>query len=277
VRLRVGCSGWSYPEWVGPFYPRGTAQVKFLGLYAKVFDSVEIDSTFYGVPGKEAVKRWRSEVPEGFAFCPKAPQEVAGGRRSGNNSEEMGESEDADEVLDEFLGVVDPLGERLGPLVFQYPPSYARGDHALQVETLLDRLGKRRSAFEFRHKSWFEEPTYKVLEDHNAALVWSETTYLEVPPQFTADFLVLRFIGDRSFDPRGSVDHPKDQALGKWADRIETRAAHLDETFVFFNNHFEGFGPGSANRFLARMGKREVDWKRALDIGGRAQRKLAEF
>jgi len=262
---------------VGPFYARGTPQARFLGLYAKVFDSVEVDSTFYGVPAKETVGRWRSDVPQNFVFCPKVPQEVTGGRRTENDAKEKGPGEDPDQILDEFLGAVDLLGNQLGPLVLQYPPSYGRPGHAAQVEALLEKLGKRRSALEFRHQSWFVPSTYRVLEDHTTALVWSETKHVEVPPQATADFLVLRFIGDRSFDPQGSVDHPKDESLGKWAGRIETRADHLDESFVFFNNHFEGFGPGSANRFLSWMGRPEVEWKSTLGPGGLAQRKLVEF
>jgi uncharacterized protein YecE (DUF72 family) len=277
VRLRVGCSGWSYPEWVGPFYPAGTRNDQFLRLYAKVFDTVEVDSTFYGVPSKETVARWRGDVQDGFTFCPKVPQDVTGGRRDGRESQKAGRVMAPSEVFDEFLEAMDGLGPCLGPLVFQYPASYARSGHGEELARVFARIGRRRAAFEFRHPSWFSSATFSALKEHNAALVWSEVRAVEVPAEATADFLLVRFIGDRSFDPEGKVAHPKDEAIGTWAARIETRAEQVDETFVFFNNHFEGFGPGSANRFLAKAGAPPVAWKAEPRKEASPQKRLVDF
>src|SRR6267378_8676392 len=169
LRLRVGCSGWSYPEWVGPFYPPGTRPDQLLRLYAKLFDTVEVDSTFYGVPSKETVSRWKRDVPAGFTFCPKAPQEVTGGRRAGGETAKPVNGEDPWEIFEEFLEAMGNLGPSLGPVVFQYPASYTRKEHAAEVERTLAALAGKRAAFEFRHGSWFTAATISMLKRHNAA------------------------------------------------------------------------------------------------------------
>lgn len=277
MRLRVGCSGWSYREWVGPFYPAGTASAHFLAAYAKVFDVVEVDSTFYAVPEPSQAERWRKETPEGFLFCAKLPQEVTGGRRTPPPKGEAPPEVPATEVLGQFLHAIDRLADKRGPLVAQFPPSYGKKGHAEAFRGLLEGLGGRRCAFEFRHESWFEPSTYRALSDHNAALVWSEVKGVAVPPQVTADFALIRFIGDRSFEPAGRLVKAKDGPMALWASRLEENEERLKEGFVFFNNHFEGFGPESANRFLGKVGKAPVHWARLLEAGGPAQRRLAEF
>lgn len=277
MRLRVGCSGWSYPEWVGPFYPRGTESGDFLKHYARVFDVVEVDSTFYAVPEPSRAQRWRKETPDGFLFCAKLPQEVTGGRRTPDGKGAGAPQTPASEVLGEFLHAVDRLGDRRGPLVAQFPPSYAKKGHAEAFRGLLDGLGGRRCAFEFRHESWFEPSTYRALADGNAALVWSERKGVDVPPQVTADFALVRFIGDRSFEPAGRIVERKDLAMARWALRLEEREEALKDAFVFFNNHFEGFGPESVNRFLVKVGRQPADWRGLLEAGGPAQRRLGEF
>ncbi len=277
MRLRVGCSGWSYPEWVGPFYPRGTDSAAFLRHYAKVFDVVEVDSTFYAVPEPARVDRWRKETPDGFLFCAKLPREVTGGRRSPPGKGKAQAEEPAGDVLGEFLHAIDKLGHKRGPLVAQFPPSYGKKGHAEEFRRLLESLGERRCAFEFRHESWFEASTYRALSEANAGLVWSEVKGVEVPPQVTTDFALIRFIGDRSFEPAGRVVKAKDGAMAKWASRLDENEERLKDGFVFFNNHFEGFGPESANRFLAKVGRGPVNWRRLLEAGGPAQRRLGEF
>ncbi len=278
MRLRAGCSGWSYPEWVGPFYPKGTESGDFLGHYAKVFDVVEVDSTFYAVPEPARVERWRKQTPEGFVFCAKLPQEVTGGLRSApGQGGAPPEPPAAGEVLGQFLHAIDRLGDKRGPLVAQFPPRYEKKGHAEAFRSLLDGLGERRCAFEFRHESWFEPSTYRTLSDHNAALVWSEVKGVAVPPQVTCDFALLRFIGDRSFEPAGRMVEAKDGPMAMWASRLDENEEKLKEGFVFFNNHFEGFGPESVNRFLAKVGKAPVNWRPLLEAGGPTQRRLGEF
>jgi uncharacterized protein YecE (DUF72 family) len=277
VPLRVGCSGWSYPEWVGPFYPPGTAQSKFLSLYAKAFDVVEVDSTFYRPPERAQVEHWRDATPAGFTFVPKLPQEVTGGRRAGSEvARASAPEEPPDQVLAQFLEALDVLGPKLGPIVAQFPPSYAKRGHAGEIATILAALGKRRAAFEFRHESWFESSTFAMLREHHAALVWSEVAAVKVPAATTSDFLVMRFIGDRSFEPAGSLVVRRDGVLDEWIERMKSRSGGLGDTFVFFNNHFEGFGPESVNRFRARAELPPVDWRAAMS-GGRSQARLGEF
>lgn len=276
-RLRVGCSGWSYREWVGPFYPPGTPDGKFLSHYARVFDTVEVDSTFYRIPWRGMVERWRDETPASFTFCAKFPQELTGGRRAGAEKEsKKGEPVDRGEMLARFLKTMDILGDKLGPLVVQLPPSYTKKGHFREVDELLEGSEGHRLAVEFRNRSWFDDEAYRMLRKHHAALTWSETKYVVVPREVTADFLLMRFIGDRSFEPQGKIVKPRDEAIGKWTSSIEQRHKEVDETFVFFNNHFEGFGPGSVNRFLARAGQKPIDFTSALQ-GGRQQKSLGEF
>ena len=162
ANVLLGTQGWNYPAWVGPFYPVGTRSPDMLGIYARAFDTVEIDSTFYAIPAEPVVAAWRDRVSEGFLFSLKIPQQVTHEQRL----------VDAEPVLARFLSRAEILGDRLGPLLLQLSPEFkpnadTRRDLRGFVEGLSDQF---RWAIEFRHSQWLNNETLDLLRRHNVAL-----------------------------------------------------------------------------------------------------------
>ncbi len=186
--FRIGCSGWSYKDWVGPFYPSNTEAKDYLKLYSRTFDCVEIDSSFYRIPSPGMVSQWKSSTPDGFTFCPKLTKKIT----------HENKLENFESTLLYFYSVMSKLGNKLGPIVVQLPPSVKVEKHKAAMERFVSSLEpKFKHAIEFRHKSWFTPETYKLLEKNNVAMAWSINQYLETPPEVTADFVYLRMVGTR--------------------------------------------------------------------------------
>lgn len=266
MRMRIGCSGWSYEDWVGPFYPLNTKPEEYLKLYSKAFDSVEIDSTFYRAPSSGMVEHWASTTPEGFMFCPKFPKRITHDLKL----------EGASSYLDHFMRRLSALGTKLGPFVVQLPPSFKFEKHREQLSSFLHSLPNNcRYAIEFRHNSWFNDEIKSLLEAKNICQVWSVNQYLTTPPTVTTDFVYLRFVGDREIDRFNVIQKDQTTIMKAWNDNLSQAADSVKERFVFFNNHFAGFGPGSVNEFRRLMGLAELDWSHLT--ADSAQRSMLDF
>jgi len=226
MRLLVGTSGFSYPEWRGGFYPEGLSEDKMLRYYAERLPSVEINNTFYRMPRVELLERWRGEVGAEFCFAVKAPRRITHIARLKNSGDEI-------EYLVKVLGA---LGPTLGPILFQLPP-FLQKDTAL-LEAFLGLLPKTlRAAFEFRHASWFDEETYGVLRAFGAALVGGDADEGPPPPLVsTADFGYLR-LRSPSYDEAG---------IAEWSRRIAEQP--WQTAYVYFKHEF--VGPGYAAKLL---------------------------
>jgi uncharacterized protein YecE (DUF72 family) len=267
LSLRIGCSGWSYADWVGPFYPNDTEPSEYLGLYAKVFDCVEIDSTFYRAPSPTIVQQWSSNTPNGFIFAPKLPKRITHDQHL----------EDISSYLAHFTRTLEQLREKLGPLVIQLPPSFKMPKHGKVLTNFVSELNPRlRYAIEFRHKSWFNRDTDKLLESNNICQVWSVNQYLTTPAHVTSDLVYLRFVGDRKITEFRETQRDQTGIMRTWKKALEDVDSSVRERYVFFNNHFAGFGPASANEFRRLMGLVELDWA-SLKGGPVAQRTLFDF
>jgi uncharacterized protein YecE (DUF72 family) len=120
---------------------------------------------------------------------------------------------------------------------------------------------KYKHAIEFRHKSWFTSEVYKLLEKNNVAMTWSLNQYLETPAEVTADFTVLRMVGERDITEFGGIQKERKADMERWAGKLQEKSEGLDSAYVFFNNHFAGFGPESVNEFRRLLGMIEMDWK----------------
>lgn len=250
-KVRVGCSGWSYKDWVGPFYPKEFRPNDYLGFYSKYFDCVEIDSSFYRTPNNFAIMSWNKNTPEGFVFAPKLPKKI-----THENKLEHFESS-----LMYFYTVMKRLDKKLGPIVVQLPPSIKYDKHLNTMRDFLLQLDTTLAhAVEFRHPSWFNPATYSLLRDHNVAMVWSLNQYLETPPEVTADFVYLRMVGDRQISDFSSVQRDRSVEMKRWADSLLAKRDEFERGFIFFNNHFAGFGPESVNEFRRLLGMIEIDW-----------------
>lgn len=250
--LRIGCSGWAYKDWQGPFYPEGLAAKDYLRFYSKVFDCVEIDSSFYRVPNTFAVNQWRGSTPPGFLFSPKLPKKIT----------HENKLKDSESSLLYFYSVLSKLKEKLGPIVVQLPPSVKLSSHLGVMKDFLSTLSPEfRHAVEFRHKSWFTPEVYTLLRGSNVAMVWSLNQYVETPPEVTADFVYLRMVGDRELTEFTGVQRDRSEEMKRWAETLRETSGKFESGYVFFNNHFAGFSPASSNEFRRLLGLMERDWE----------------
>ena len=267
-KLRIGCSGWSYQDWVGPFYPKNAQPGDYLKLYSNTFNAVEIDATYYRTPSPLMVSNWRKTTPEGFLFTAKFPKKI---------THEL-KLRDTQAQLERFYKSMSELREKLGPLLIQLPPSFNQKKDREALETFLGQIDtKYKHAVELRNKSWFKPETYKALQDHNVALAWSENQYASTPPEATTDIAYLRMVGDRSITNFGGTQRDQGETMRKWYTALEEKSSLFKQGFIFFNNHFAGFGPGSVNEFRRLAGLAELDWKKTQLDQGPLQSSMAEF
>src|SRR4051812_34729541 len=167
ARVHVGCQGWNYDDWVTPalsqraiFYPRGTRADRMLDLYARAFDTVEVDSTFYAIPTDSTLDGWRRRAPEGFTFALKLPREIT--------HEHALRGEHALRLLEEFCRAARRLGEKLAAVLVQLPPQFeATRENARSLADFLPEIpGDLRFAVEFRDPFWFEEELLAPLKSY---------------------------------------------------------------------------------------------------------------
>lgn len=228
MNLYVGTSGYSYPKWKGKFYPKDLPAKGMLHYYGENFRSVESNSTFRGMPKPDVLEKWAADVPENFKFAIKAPQQITHIKR-------LKESKD---LLSHLFEVAAVLEKRLGPVLFQLPPNFKKD--AERLATFLDLLPKRsRAAFEFRHESWFDQETFRLLKSHKVALCIAEAdNELKAPFVATADWGYLRL----------RREDYSDAELTAWAKQV--REQDWSDAFVYFRHEDEAKGPKFAKGFL---------------------------
>jgi uncharacterized protein YecE (DUF72 family) len=240
------------------FYPRGTRAAGMLEIYARAFETVEVDSTFYAIPSAQTIEGWAKRTPEGFTFSLKLPQEITHGRalRSGS-----------DILLEEFCARVRALGTRLGVVLIQMPPQFeltTENAHALQ-EFLSHLPRDMRFSIEFRHASWMRRRVADLLAKHNVALALIEGQWVERAEMLafiqkpTADFAYIRWMGERDLVSFDRVQRMRDKNLGAWHEKIaELRGGRTSEVFAYFSNFYEGHAPASANKLKRLLGQEIV-------------------
>jgi uncharacterized protein YecE (DUF72 family) len=264
-RYWLGCSGWAYDDWLGPFYPSGTPPGEYLDLYARVFRTVEVDSSFYRAPTPFLVQRWASRTPEGFRFALKVPRDV-----THEPDESKGEA-----VLASFLSSLSPLRSvgKLGAVVLQFPASFRAPSGSAKLERLLDTIPVEFPlAVELRHGSWWVPSTRQLLEERQAALVWSIVPGTEPPAWVTGDFVYARFVGDRALTKFDRIQRDRRPDMERMRRRLEDEARAVGAIYGYANNHFMGFGPGTVVALAETLGEPAPD----LSAAGRApgQRRL---
>ncbi len=254
MQLYVGCSGWSYSAWDGHFYPKGLEANKYLEYYSKVFDYVEIDSSFYRTPNQFTVIKWAKVTPDNFRFTVIFPKSITHDKRLGQGIE--GE-------LDYFYKAMTPLAGKQGCLLLQLPPSMTMKEGLKKLQNLpLDN--RFRYAVEAWHETWFDEEVYSFLKKNDICLAWSQLAEIQTPPVVTTDFIYLRFIGDRSIPEEefGKIQIDREKEMRYWAKIIKlSKDKNLESGFVPANNHYAGFGPGTANQFRQLVGIPQAIWE----------------
>jgi uncharacterized protein YecE (DUF72 family) len=228
IDLYVGTSGYSYKEWKGTFYPKDLPIQQMLRFYGERFRTVEINSTFYGMPKASVLQGWADTVPADFKFVLKAPKQIT----------HLQGLEDAGDLVSHLLEVAGALKEHRGPLLFQLPPTSKKNVPRLRAFLTVLPL-QHHAAFEFRHPSWFDDEVFGLLRDHRAALCVADAVgNLEVPFVATTDWGYLRL---------RRPDYG-DAELKAWMKRV--REQDWRDVFVFFKHEDEGKGPRMAKRFM---------------------------
>ncbi len=270
-KLRVGCSGWSYQDWVGPFYPKNTEAKDYLKLYSSIFNTVEIDSSFYRMPNQFIIKLWKRSTPDNFIFSAKVPKKITHDAKL----------RDTAELMSQLYSMMNGLGTRMGPVIIQLPPSFNYDKDFTAMQNFISELDARfKHAIEFRHKSWFRQDVYSLLEKSNVAFCWAMSQYVETPRELTSDFIYARMVGDRSITRFDSIQRDRSEQITKMKDDIQKAIDDVDYAFLFFNNHFAGFSPESVNEYRRLSGLMGMDWTKMVGLGnspGAAQRSLSDF
>jgi uncharacterized protein YecE (DUF72 family) len=233
----VGCSGWNYPHWRERLYPRGLPARRWLEHYATLFDTVEVNATFYRLPRRTAVANWVEQTPPGFVFAVKSSRYLTHIKRL----------TDLGAGIERFYERIEPLvdSSKLGPVLWQLPETFHRDDERLA--NALGRLPPGRHCFEFRHESWFVEDVYALLRAHGAALVVGDTPRRPFQAhELTADWTFVRFHHGR----RGRRGNYSETELETWARRLENWRLRAD-VYAYFNNDWEAFAVRNG-RCLAR-------------------------
>jgi uncharacterized protein YecE (DUF72 family) len=236
-QVRVGCSGWNYPHWRGVVYPQGLPQRRWLEHYATLFDTVEVNETFYRLPAESAVQGWADQSPPAFVFAVKASRYLTHVRRL----------TDVQSGVGRFYERIEPLRRagKLGPVLWQLPGNFRRDDKRLRGA--LAALPAGRHCFEFRHESWFAPEVYELLRRHGAALVIGDTPQRPFQAyELTADWTFLRF----HYGSRGRNGNYSERELDEWAERIRKWRRRVD-VYAYFNNDWNGYAVRNG-RYLQR-------------------------
>jgi uncharacterized protein YecE (DUF72 family) len=248
-RLYLGTSGWSYADWEGTVYPPGTTPARRLAEYVKHFATVEIDSTFYGTPRGTTVERWRKVAPRGFLYAAKFPSEITHERNLVNSRSEA----------EGFVRTMQALEDRLGPLLLQLPPDFTVEGMEVLNAFLRELPEGPRYAVEVRHRSWVGSDLPELLRERGAALTLVDYPRMPRLEEATADFVYIRWLGNRREFPSGHTHLKKDRDddLLWWAGVVDRFLRDGKSVFAYANNHYQNHSPSTVEQFLKiRRGER---------------------
>ena len=250
-RIRIGAQGWNYDAWVGPFYPTGTRAVDYLSVYARAFDTVEVDSTFYAIPPAKTVRGWAERVPDGFTFALKLPQEITHENRLRQSADQL--------AL--FFERARELGDRLGPVLVQLGPDFGPSELPALAAFLPSLPRDVSIAVEFRQRGWVHDGVIALLAEHNVALALTDArwiprrTMLQLAERPTADFSYVRWMGpNRDLVDYSRIQVDRSRELEAWATVLPALVTRVKTVFGYFNNHFAGHSPASARQLQRRLG-----------------------
>jgi uncharacterized protein YecE (DUF72 family) len=254
--IRIGTQGWNYDAWVGPFYPIGTHQADFLSIYARAFETVEVDSTFYAIPPAKTVRGWADRTPSGFEFALKLPQEITHEKRF----------RDVAEVAKLFFDRARELGDKLGSILIQLGPEFELSELPALARFLPLLPPDIRFAVEFRRRSWINDGVLALLHDHNVALALTDGRWiprkqmLALATRPTTSFLYVRLMGpDRDVVDYSRVQMDRTNELELWSGVLWPAAKQGRTVYVYVNNHFAGHSPASARELQRFLRQTPVD------------------
>jgi uncharacterized protein YecE (DUF72 family) len=262
MQIFIGTQGWNYNDWITKigdetvFFPHGTRTAEMLEFYSKIYDTIEVDSTFYAIPASSAIDNWYKKTPKSFIFSLKLPQEI---------SHVLSFGEESFPLLEMFCDRVKNLREKLGIILIQTPPSFeASKENAKNLRLFLSKLPRQiRFSIEFRNRDWLVDWTFQELRKHNVSLCLVEGSW--IPRQLffdapeTADFACIRFMGERDLESFDKVVRPQDTNLQLWKEKLETLQAK--QIYAAFSNFYEGLATESVNKFKRLFNQNVVNVK----------------
>jgi uncharacterized protein YecE (DUF72 family) len=269
--ILVGTSSWSSTDWCGSFYPVGTEPGDMIRVYATRLPTVEIDSTWYRMPSRRMVETWKERTPEGFVFSAKVPKVISHDKYL----------EDCEAELNEFVSTMSILEEKLGPLILQFP-YVAKGKDAQEYATGADFISRLKGfvrllpkefkwGIEIRNARWVQPPLLDILRSRDISLVFIDYYTMDPLPKlshrsevFTSNFVYIRFLGNRK-EMETAVAQARERGerecdwesllkdrtgqMKAWITPIRQLAAKGIPIYVYFNNHYAGYAPGSVELF----------------------------
>lgn len=268
--VRFGTSSFSSKDWVGPFYAPGTPPGRFLTEYARHFDTVEVDSTYYKVPSARTVDGWAQKTPPGFLLSAKFPREVVhAGATQRPDGRSVLDPDSTYEIRDQFLEVMHRMGDRLGPLVLQFP--YFNREAFPSQGPFLDRLDRFlrdlprdgfRYGVEVRNRGWVTSKLRDLLHHHDVSMVLVDQAWMphadeveEKMDPVTSDVVYVRLLGDRKAIERitktwGCEVIDQTPRLERWASFLTRMMDRGVRVLVYVNNHYAGHGPTTVRRLM---------------------------
>ncbi len=244
-QLFLGTQGFSYPWWVGDFYPAGTQRRDFLSAYARIFGWVEIDAPFHAPLSPDNVRRWRQVTPADFRISLKFESRITHELRL----------VDAGEATKAFLDSVALLGDKAGPLLLQLPPGFHSG-YRKPFEQFLSSLPKDfRYAVEVRHASWMQDWFFELLTKHSIAYVLAARPNMPSETRATAHFTYIRLMGPPGVTAvrEGEPLINRDEELDKWCRLVEDRVSIGLTVFCSVNDIYQGFAPATIRELQKRL------------------------
>ena len=253
--IRLGAQGWNYDAWVGPFYPTGTRSADYLTTYARAFDTVEVDSTFYAIPPAKTVKGWRDRVPAGFRFALKLPQEITHENRLRNSADQL--------AL--FAERARLLGDKLGPILIQLGPDFAPVELPALASFLPTLPHDLDVAIEFRQRGWIHDGIIALLAEHRVALALTDARWiprksmLALAERPTSDVAYVRWMGpNRDLVDYSRIQVDRSRELSSWAAVLPALAKRVRTVYGYVNNHFAGHSPASLRELQRLLGQPSV-------------------
>ena len=231
AKYYVGCSGWHYEHWRGLYYPRELPRTRWLSFYARQFATVELNNSFYRLPSEKAFNSWRESTPQGFMFAVKASRFITHVKRL----------KDLGSAVETFVSGARLLGEKLGPLLYQLPPSLKRDDGLLR-DFLSSLPPGYRHVMEVRHESWVDDAVFDILREHNVGLCVFDMPASGCPLVATADFVYVRFHGSQGL----YSSCYSEEELAQWARRIAGLGQDIKACYIYFNNDAQAFAVKNA-------------------------------